>query len=443
MFSIITFIITISIVVVFHEYGHYLAARLYGVHVERFSLGFGKVIYQRTDRKGTEWSISLLPFGGYVKPLAEPRPNHPHYRVGESVAEKTSFQKIIIYAAGPAFSFLLGIIIYTGVFMVGENQPQAIVATPTAGSVAAQAGLREGDRIVRVNDTEIDSWSDAMEQLVAAMALGKPLTMEVSSAEGMAREVTMDVPTVSGNLEQVDWLKESGISLREMAPVVARVIEGGVAAQAGLKAGDKVLSLNGITISSLNGFIRQIQLLAHQSVHLLINRDGAEVSLTMMPAEVSLPDGRKVGRIQAEFQVDYPMQYVSYGFIDAFAKATTKTWDTAWFSLKMIGKMLIGEVSLSNISGPLTIADYSGKVAQYGLSNFIQFVALISISIGVLNLLPVPGLDGGQMVLNFIEMVIGRPLPEAIFQNLMKLGYGLLLLLMIFAFHNDLMRIFN
>lgn len=442
MFSLITFIVTISIVVVFHEYGHYLAARFYGVHVERFSLGFGKVIYQHTDKKGTEWAVSMLPLGGYVKPLAEPRPNHPNYQIGESVAEKNAFQRMMIYAAGPAFSFLLGIIIYTGVFMVGEEQPEAIIAAPATESVAAQSGLREGDRITMIDGEQVDSWSDASDKLVTLMALGKPVTLEVSDSAQMPREVLLTPPVVQGNLEQVDWLKLAGISLKEEAPVVARVISGGVAEKAGLKSGDKVLMVDNNVVHGLSQFIQYVQAKAHQPLHLMVEREGVQVSLNMIPEEVEV-NGRKIGRIQTEFQPNYATQYVRYGVVDAFTKAVQKTWNTAWFSLRMIGKMVVGEVSLNNISGPLTIADYSGKVAQYGLGNFIQFIALISISIGVLNLLPVPGLDGGQMVLNFIELVMRKPLPESIFQNLMKFGYGLLLLLMIFAFHNDLMRIFN
>lgn len=442
MFSIITFIITISVVVVFHEYGHYLAARFYGVHVERFSLGFGKVLYRCIDKKGTEWVVSMLPLGGYVKPLAEPRPDHSDFRRGESVAEKSAFQKIVIYAAGPIFSFLLGVLIYTGIFMVGEEQPKAIIAAPTVNSVAAQAGLRAGDRIVAIDTQGINSWPEAMDKLIASMALGKSVAIKVVSTDDIEREVRLTPPITQANLEQVNWLNIAGIALQESPPIVVRVLPNGVAEKAGLKAGDKVLSLNDITVQHLADFIQHIQSSANQSIRLRVDREGTILNLVMTPTEIVLADGNKIGRIQSEFQANYATQYISYGFIEALFKAMTKTTDTALFSFKMIGKMITGEVSFSNLTGPITIADYSGKVAEHGLGNFIQFIALISISIGVLNLLPIPGLDGGQMVLNFIELIMGRPLPEGIFQGLMKVGYGLLLLLMIFAFHNDLMRLF-
>lgn len=443
MFSLLTFLITISIVVVFHEYGHYLAARYYGNHVERFSVGFGKVLYQYTDKKGTEWAISMLPLGGYVKPLAEPRPNHPDYKVGESVAERSAWEKIVIYAAGPAFSFLLGIMIYTVVFMIGEQHPKAVIAAPAPQSVAAKVGLIEGDRIVAVNHTDVASWSEAVDKLVGPLTLGQRTTLTIERPSGQLEEVVMPFQSYTGSLESVNLLKEAGLVLQAPNPEVARIIASGPAERAGLKEGDIVLALNGQEVKQLSALIEQIQLSAGQSLSLTILRDGATINLTVVPEQVTLDNGRTVGRIQTEFRAAYPMTDVSYGPIDALVKASSKTWDTAWFSLKMMGKMLIGEASLKNISGPLTIADYSGKVAQHGLMNFVQFIALISISIGVLNLLPIPGLDGGQMVVNFIEMIRGKPLPETVLVGLMKVGYGLLLVLMVFAFSNDLMRIFS
>ncbi|MDY3330805.1 MAG: RIP metalloprotease RseP [Pelistega sp.] len=443
MFSLLTFLITISIVVVFHEYGHYLAARYYGVHVERFSVGFGKVLYQRTDKKGTEWAISMLPLGGYVKPLAEPRPHHPDYRVGESVAERSSWEKIVIYAAGPAFSFLLGILIYTAVLMIGERHPDAIIATPAPQSVAARAGLVEGDRIVAVNQSTVASWSEAVDKLTGPLTLGQTTTLTIERPSGAVEGVVLAFESFNGSLENVNLLKEAGLVLQAPDPVVNRVIEGGPAERAGLKVGDAVVAINGQAVEQLPALIEQIQQSPNQEITLDVMRDGATLSLAMTPEQVTLDNGRTVGRIQTEFQAAYPMTHTRYGPIDAFIKANEKTWETAWFSLKMMGKMLIGEASLKNISGPLTIADYSGRVAQHGLMNFVQFIALISISIGVLNLLPIPGLDGGQMVINFVELVRGKPLPDALLMGVMKVGYGLLLLLMVFAFSNDLLRIFT
>lgn len=443
MFSLLTFLITISIVVVFHEYGHYLAARYYGNHVERFSVGFGKILYQYTDKKGTAWALSMLPLGGYVKPLSEPRPNHPDYKVGESMDERSAWEKIIIYAAGPAFSFLLGIIIYTAVFMIGEQHPKAVIAEPVPQSVAAKVGLVEGDRIVAVNHTNVASWTEVEDKLIGLLTLGQRITLTIEHPSGQLKEIEIPFQSYTGSLENVNLLKEAGFVLKASNLEVARIIAGGPAERAGLKEGDEVVALNGQDVKQLSILIEQIQRSAGQLLSLTILRDGATLNLTVVPEQVTLEDGRTIGRIQTEFRAVYPMTDVRYAPIDAVFKAVEKTWDTAWFSLKIMGKMLIGEASLKNISGPLTIADYSGKVAQYGLMSFVQFIALISISIGVLNLLPIPGLDGGQMVVNFIEMIRGKPLPEAVLVGLIKVGYGLLLVLMVFAFSNDLMRIFS
>ncbi|WP_159990583.1 RIP metalloprotease RseP [Pelistega ratti] len=441
--SILTFLITICIVVVFHEYGHYVAARYYNVHVERFSVGFGKVLYRRVDKKGTEWAISMLPLGGYVKPLAEPRPNHPDYQVGESVQEKTAWQKVVIYAAGPTFSFLLGIIIYTFTFMIGEQQPEAIVAEPAEHSIAANAGIRAGDKIHAINGTEIYSWSEALEALSGPMTLGQTVNMQITNKWGEQKIVNLAFPPYTGNLEHTNLTKLSGLALTTPTPIVQEVITGGPAEKAGLQVGDTIKAMNGQTIAQLADFIQMIQESIDKNITLTVSRHHQEVDLFIVPTIVTLEDGRTVARIQARFGANYPMTYVQYNPIDALIKAIDKTWDTALLSFKMIGKMIIGEVSLKNLSGPLTIADYSGKVAQHGWITFIQFIALISISIGVLNLLPIPGLDGGQMVIYSIEAIRGKALSDNLLRNIMIVGYGFLFLMMFFALSNDINRIFQ
>lgn len=442
LLSLLSFLVTMGIVIVFHEYGHYLAARYYDVHVERFSLGFGKVIWKKVDRRGTEWALSALPLGGYVKPLAEPRLGHPDYKVGESVAEKSSWEKIVIYAAGPAFSFLLGIIIYAMTFMVGQEEPQAILAKPALHSLADKAGLIEGDRILAIDGEPKASWFEVADALVEPSTLGHVVRLTVEHPSGNVQDVELDFPAFSGELEGADLLKEAGLVLKSPEAFVARVIADGPAEKAGLKAGDKVLAINH-TPMVLPELIEKIKSSANQALNLTIWREGAQIQLSVTPDAVTDEQGRTIGRIQTQFQAQFPTQWVRYAGVDAIGKAIEKTWNTAWLSLKMMGRMITGEVSFKNLSGPLTIADYSGRVVQYGWMNFLQFVALISVSIGVLNLLPVPGLDGGQMVLNFIELVRGKPIPEKIMETVMKTGYGLLFILMVFAFNNDLMRLFQ
>lgn len=442
LLSLISFLVTMGVVIVFHEYGHYVVARYYGVHVERFSLGFGKVIWQKTDKKGTQWAISALPLGGYVKPLAEPRVNHPDYKKGESVAEKSSWEKIMIYAAGPFFSFLLGIIIYTITFMVGQEEPEAFIEQPAEHTLAAKAGLIKGDKIVAVNGESMQSWFDVADALIEPSTLGHTVRLTVERPSGSVQDVELDFPAFSGKLEGANLLQKAGLSLRAPDPVVARVLAGGAAEKAGLKEGDKIMRLNGEPMS-LPQIINKIKSSPEQELVLTIWRDGAEIRLPITPVAVKDEEGQTIGRIQTQFQAEFSTRLVRYSPISAVGKAVEKTWDTAWLSLKMIARMLTGEVSFKNLSGPLTIADYSGKVVQYGWVNFVQFMALISVSIGVLNLLPIPGLDGGQMVLNFIELIRGKPIPEGMMMTIMKIGYGLLFVLMIFAFNNDLMRLLD
>lgn len=441
MFSLLTFLITISIVVVFHEWGHYLAARYYGVKVERFSLGFGKVLYQRKDKRGTEWAISMLPLGGYVMPLAEPSPSDPTYRPGQSIIEKTSWQRIVIYAAGPAFSFLLGILIYTGFNWYGTQEPVAYLAAPPSTSAAAQAGVLEGDLLVSVNGQEVPSWTDAVEELLEPMTLGQVVDLGLQGQSGQLRQVQLQFERHEGSFEQVNLLAQAGLTLRAPRPFFSSIIAGGPAERAGLQANDQIISIDGEPITNASQLLTVIKEHPEQAISMMVLREGLTTSVVVTPMAFTTPEGETVGRVNATIGAQYDEVLVRHGLVQGIVKAVDKTWDTAWFSLRMMGKMLTGEVSLKNISGPVTIADYSGKVASYGLDRFIQFIALISISIGVLNLLPVPGLDGGQMVINFIEMVRGRPLPEEVMGVVARMGYGLLLLLMVFAFSNDISRL--
>ena len=441
MFSLLTFLITISIVVVFHEWGHYLAARMYGVKVERFSLGFGKVLLKRTDKRGTEWAISMWPLGGYVMPLAEPAPADPMYQVGQSISEKSSWQRIVIYAAGPAFSFLLGIIIYTGFNWIGSYEPVAKLAAPPANSAAAQAGVQAGDRLFMVKGQAVQSWTQAVDELMEPMTLGQTVELGLENQSGSQRQVYLSFERHEGSFEKVNLLQNAGLMLQAPKPFFSQILPDGPAERAGLRADDVVLSVNDQTIQNAAELLNFIRQHPEQALSLVVLREGVPTSLVVTPILFTTETGERVGRIQAQIGAQYEEVLVRFGLIQGPLQAISKTWDTAWFSLRMMGKMLTGEVSIKNISGPVTIADYSGKIASYGLDRFIQFIALISISIGVLNLLPIPGLDGGQMVINFIEMVRQRPLSDEVLGVVSRTGYGLLLLLMIFAFSNDISRL--
>lgn len=439
--SIIFFIVTISIVVVFHELGHYLAARLCGVHVERFSLGFGKVLLSRRDARGTEWVISALPLGGYVKPLAEPEAGAMARPGRGAMSEKSPWQRMLIFAAGPAFSLLLGILIYSVMYMAGSNVPQAILGAPAAGTPAQVAGVKKGDRVIGLNGSNVHSWTQLQQQLLEPMILGQSVTLQLRDPSNTDRDITIALLPAPKDLEGVNLSRLNGLDIDAPPPSAAQVIAGGAGEAAGIKQGDVIVQAGTRTDLNARAFIEEIEKNAGQDVPLVVLRDGQRVTLNVTPRPTKGPDGVSQGKIGVALQSGYPMTFVRYGLFESVALAATRTFDTAWFSVKMLGKMVTGQVSWKNISGPVTIADYAGKSASLGFERFIEFIALITISIGVLNLIPIPGLDGGQMLFAFFEIVRGRPLPAFVQEKGLALGYMLLLALMVVAFLNDVMRI--
>lgn len=439
--NLLFFIITISIVVVFHELGHYLAARYYNVRVERFSLGFGKVLFRKTDKHGTEWAVSALPLGGYVKPLAEPPAGATAREAAQAISQKTAWQRFVIFGAGPFFSFLLAIIIYSGMKISGTTEPMPSLAQPEPNTAAYVAGIQGGDSLLAVDGVKVQGWAEARLALLEPLASGATTTLELQTENGVTRNAAIQFPKVTGTLEGVDLMGQAGLALMAPKPRVANVLEGGAGKQAGLRDGDLVLRAGNHEEITIIGLIELIQNSPEETLPLLISRDNTELSLNITPRAEVNENNQTVGKIGVAFSGQYPTLTVRYGIFESVYLATVQTFDTAWFSLKMLGKMVTGQLSWKNISGPIAIADYAGQSAQVGLDKFIEFIALITVSIGVLNLLPIPGLDGGQMVFCLIEMVRKKALSEQVQEKSLMVGYSLLLFLMIFAFVNDITRI--
>lgn len=439
--NLLFFIITISIVVVFHELGHYLAARYYNVRVERFSLGFGKVLFRKTDKHGTEWAVSALPLGGYVKPLAEPPAGATAREAAQAISQKTAWQRFVIFGAGPFFSFLLAIIIYSGMKISGTTEPMPYLAQPEPNTAAYVAGIQGGDRLLAVDGVKVQGWAEARLALLEPLTTGSTTTLELQTENGVTRNAAIQFPKVTGTLEGVDLMGQAGLALMAPKPRVANVLEGGAGKQAGLRDGDLVLRVGNHEEITIIGLIELIQNSPEETLSLLISRDNTELSLTITPRAEANENDKVVGKIGVAFSGQYPTLTVRYGIFESIYLATVQTFDTAWFSLKMLGKMVMGQLSWKNISGPIAIADYAGQSAQVGLDKFIEFIALITVSIGVLNLLPIPGLDGGQMVFCLIEIVRKKALSEQIQEKSLMIGYSLLLFLMIFAFVNDIARV--
>ena len=470
--TIISFLITISIVVVFHEWGHYLACRLFGIHVERFSLGFGQIVYKKIDRRGCEWALSALPLGGYVKPLSIASEHYgklldsPDGLPGKTIESVTPWHRFVVYAAGPLFSFILAILIYSGLNLKGEQEAVAILAEPQAASVAAKAGLRHHDLITGVNGSAVYSWSQLNEALLDPIHFGRAAELSVirnldsqslpehirdleqQLASYPKESLTIHFEAVSGSLENRNLMAESGLFIDTSRVRVVEVMVDSAAARAGLIDGDIIdgfcAPLQQISAEqgafSLQGLMMAFRAHPEQSLCLNVERQGAKLSIQLTPELVS-QDEQSFGRAGMRLSADLPTMTVRYGITESITKAVEKTYHLATMSIKVVGRIISGDVSWRNLSGPITIADYSGKVAQAGIWPFISFIALISLSIGVLNLLPIPALDGGQMVICAIEGVRGRPLSENIIRHLHATGYALLLMLMVLAFTSDIFRL--
>jgi len=442
--TILWFLVAIGVLVVVHEFGHYLAARLAGVKVLRFSVGFGKpLLSHRFGPDQTEWTLSPLPVGGYVKMLDEREGEVPAAEAHRSFNRATVWRRIGIVVAGPLANFLLAIVIYWALFMHGLPAMKPLIGEPPAGTPAAYAGLAAGDEIRRVNGTDTPSFQDLRLTLLRAGVAGGPLTLELVDG----RSVQLDASSMqTENMEQ-DTLRPLGIVRYDpvIEPVVGTVLPDGVAARAGFQVGDQLLAVDGKAIANWQGWVEIIRQHPGKPLRIEYQRQERIGVLTLTPDAVN-EGGQLVGKIGAGPKIDEAvfaslMTEVRYGPIDALWQGAIKTWDMSIFTLEMMGRMVLGQVSWKNLSGPLTIADYAGQSASLGWISFVGFLALVSVSLGVLNLLPVPLLDGGHLMYYVAEVLTGRPVSERTMEIGGRIGMTLLLLLMSFALFNDLQRL--
>jgi regulator of sigma E protease len=443
LYTIVAFIVALGVLIVVHEYGHYLVARLCRVKVLRFSVGFGRpLLVKRLGRDQTEWVIAAVPFGGYVKMLDEREGPVAPQEVARAFNRQSVWKRFAIVLAGPLFNFAFAVLLYTGLFMHGIPEPAPVVAEPPAGSPAAAAGLRAGDTVRAVNGVPIVTWQDLRWQVLQAALQRESVQLETLNQRGHIGAATLDLRGFSSDDVEKDVLEGTGLALYRPAfdPVIGKV-EPGPGVRAGLLAGDVITHIDGAPIKTWNEVFRTIQQSAEKKLAFGIARDGRALVIEVTPEAVRSA-GKTVGRVGIGVRdMDKFYLKVSYGPLASLGKAFDKTVEISLFSLKILGKMLVGQVSWKHLSGPVTIADFAGQSAQMGLPYFLNFLALISISLGVLNLLPIPLLDGGHLMYYVIEIAKGKPVSERVMELGQRVGLALLLVMMAFAFYNDLNRL--
>jgi regulator of sigma E protease len=445
-----SFVLAIGILVTVHEFGHFWVARRCGVRILRFSIGFGRPLLRwQRDPDSCEWVLGAIPLGGYVKMLDEREAPVPDALRSESFNRKNVWQRIAIVSAGPLANFLLAILIYWVLFMIGVTELRPLVGAPLTNSPAARAGLRAGDRVLAINDLAVESWSELGWQLVRSGVDRVPITLSVQSEGQGARKLLLATETVRIDGKDVDIVRDLGLSLYRpnLPPVIGQIQPGSPADRAGLRAGDRIVSIDGAAIHSWDDLVAKIAPAAGRSLTVRVAAASGERALSVVPVAQS-ERGKTIGRIGIGVAEDRALRdklftRLSYGPLSALGRAIRLTGETAGLSLKMFGRMLSGELSMRNISGPVTIADYAGQSARQGVEAYTRFVALISISIGLLNLFPIPLLDGGHIMYYLAEVLMRRPVSQRVMEIGQQIGFLILAMLMAFALFNDVSRLLS
>ncbi|CAN5312724.1 RIP metalloprotease RseP [soil metagenome] len=450
MSTVLAFLLTLGVLVIVHEYGHYRVARLCGVKVLRFSVGFGRVIWRRqASPDATEFTLSMLPLGGYVRFLDEREaPVLPAERA-QAFNNRPLRQRVAIVAAGPLANLLLAVLLFAAASWVGMQEPKALLGSPPAGSIAERAGVRAGDW-VQATSADGQDWQDvqALSELLwrvqDAAGQGTKLYLNLSDAQGHGRRaVVLDTDSVGADLDAAA-LRKIGIGVPYSEPVLGPLTVGGAGALAGLQSGDRVQSVDGAAVLDAASLRERIRAAVHdgqaQAMHWRVERAGRMLDIDVLPKAVD-DGGRLIGRIEAMVGAAPETVLLRYGFFDGLTHGATRTWDVSLMTVKLFGRMLIGQASLKNLSGPLTIADYAGQSARSGLPQYLGFLALVSVSLGVLNLLPLPMLDGGHLMYYLFEGLSGRPVSEWWQKQLQRAGAFFLLLMMALALSNDVARL--
>jgi len=444
------FALVLGVLIIVHEYGHYLVARCVGVKVLRFSVGFGRALWSRKiGRDGTEWAIGAFPLGGYVKMLDEREGPVAPEELHRSFNRQSVWRRMAIVAAGPVANLILAVVLYWGLFWHGVEELKPVFGTPVAASPAASAGFENGERALKVGGDFVQTWQDMRWVLLRTAVNQDSVEFEVINPRQEIAIRRLDVSLARADGWKGDALDKLGLRFFQSnsPPVVGEITPGSAAAATDLRPGDVIVAIDQKPIATGADVVGIVRVSAGKTLSFTVKRADKPLEISITPVAEER-DGQKIGRIGAlikegGFERDELMVTVRYGPFSSFGKAVTETWDQSAFSLVMFGKMITGEVSWRNISGPVTIADYAGRSAKLGLNYYLKFMALVSISLAVLNLLPIPILDGGHLLYYLVEIVKRGPLSERSMEIGQQIGLALLLMLMVFAFYNDINRLIS
>lgn len=447
------FLLTIGILVTVHEFGHFWVARRLGIKVLRFSVGFGKPLWTYVSPKDqTEYVLAALPLGGYVKMLDEREGEVAPEELHRAFNQQSVWTRMAVVVAGPVANFILAILIYFLVFSVTGNPAMYPLVKPIPDTPAALAGFKPGDKIVQINDQAVTTFEETAMSLVQEFLTGKSIQVQVETQEGNPAERTLDLTnTALFKEENSDVLNKVGLEpwSPKLDIMLGQIVPDSPAEKAGLQPKDKVLAVDGKKPESAESFVKYIQQHPNQPITLQVERASGITDVIVTPA-LKEKEGKQVGQVGAGVGEIVPAELLPtlqfkqrLGIFDSALKSIQKTWQMLIVTLKLMGRMLTGEVSLKNISGPVTIAKYSGETASAGLPYYLGFLAVVSISLGVLNLLPIPMLDGGHLLYYVIEIVKGSPVSPRVEEYGLRFGMAVVGCIMVLALYNDIMRLMN
>jgi regulator of sigma E protease len=451
MIYVFSFLATVGVLVIIHELGHYAAARMMDVKILRFSVGFGRPLWVR--RRGpdqTEWVVAAIPLGGFVKMLDEREGEVSPQEAPRAFNRKSVAARIFIVLAGPIANLLLAVLLYWALFIAGLPGVKAMVAAPAPATAAAAAGLADGDTIRAIGADTVETWNDVRWYLLKDAVRHDDATIEVESAGGAHATRRIELSGISKDDLDHDFLGKLGLKpFRPRAPAqLGRLLPGSAAERAGLAEGDRIVSISGKPVATWFDFTALVAASPGKPLDLEVERQGRRFVLHVVPDTVTEGEAR-IGRLGVEAgdetrrELERMRIIVRYDPFTAMGKAVAKVADLCVFTVKMLARMVVGQVSWRNLSGPITIADYAGQSAQLGWIAWFGFLALVSVSLGVLNLLPIPLLDGGHLVYYFAEIVKGSPVSERTMEIGQRFGLALLLGLTFFAFYNDINRLLS